>query len=199
MDINDREIIDDVLAGNADKFELLVRKTEKLVFGIAAGRIPREDVEETAHQIFIRAYSSLENYRGEGDFSHWISSIAVRTCCDYWRKRYRSREMPMSGLSEKHRNWITATLSDESSNEFIRGEEKKIAREILMAALEMVPPEDRAVLELVYLEERPVKEAAELMDWSVSNVKVRAHRARKKLRIAVEDIIENRGESYELR
>ena len=105
----------------------------------------------------------------------------------------------MSTLSGKHQDWINANLSDQSDNEFIREEEKEVARDILMSALEMLPAEDRTVLELVHLEERPVKEAAELMEWSVSNVKVRAHRARKKLRSVVENIIENRGESYELR
>lgn len=199
MDCNDREIINDVLSGNTDRFELLVEKHRSMVFGIAARRIPPEDVDETAHRAFIRAFRSLGSYRGESDFSHWLSSITVRTCYDYWRRRYRSREMPMSRLSEKHREWINATLADESNHSFARKKERETAREILMAALERLSPEDRAVVEMVNLEERSVKETADIMNWSVSNVKVRAHRARKKLRAVLERMIETEGEDYGLR
>ncbi|MBD3180456.1 MAG: sigma-70 family RNA polymerase sigma factor [Candidatus Latescibacteria bacterium] len=199
MDPNDREIIEEVLSGNTGRFEILVERHRSMVFGIAARRVPAEDVDEMAHEIFIRAYRSLGGFRGESDFSHWLAGISVRACCDYWRKKYRSREMPMSRLSEKHRDWIKATLSDESTDSFTRKEQQEAAREILMAAMEKLAPKDRAVLELVHLEERTVREAASLLDWSTSNVKVRAHRARKKLRSLLEKMIETEGESYEFR
>ncbi|MCK4550281.1 MAG: RNA polymerase, partial [Candidatus Krumholzibacteria bacterium] len=62
--------------------------------------------------------------------------------------------------------------------------------DIMMRALDQISPADRAVIELVHLEERWVREAADLLGWSTANVKVRAHRARKKLRKILEKMEE---------
>lgn len=186
--ISEREIIDEVLAGDVDRFEMLVQIHKPLVFSIAGKRVPRKDLDETAHEIFIRAYKSLSRFGGRSPFSHWLSRIAVRTCCDYWRKRYASRETPMSGLSEKHRDWLGSALTYESEYSFEDAEARESARELLLAALRELDPRDRAVVELVHLEERAVAEAADLLGWSKTNVKVRAFRARKKLRRIIENM-----------
>jgi RNA polymerase sigma-70 factor (ECF subfamily) len=94
----------------------------------------------------------------------------------------------MSGLTEKHRDWLDAALTYESEYSFEDAESRKTARELLLAALRELDPKDRAVIELVHLEERSVAEAAELLGWSRSNVKVRAFRSRKKLRKVIENM-----------
>ena len=129
----------------------------------------------------MRAYRSLPTYRGKNDFSRWLSAITVRSCYDYWRKAYRSREVPISTLTEKHENWLEAALSGTSEHSHDEEGLKAEAKELLNWALAQLAAEERMVIELVYLEGLSVKEAADLLGWSVANVKVRSFRSRKKL------------------
>jgi RNA polymerase sigma-70 factor (ECF subfamily) len=143
--------------------------------------LPHNQAVDTAQDVFIRAYRSLPTFKADSGFEQWLSTIAVRTCYDFWRKHYRSREFPMSSFTEKHQVWLEEALSDESSqSDHERGLQKE-AREILDWALDRLSAEDRMVLELVYLEGHSVKEAARLLGWSTANVKVRSFRSRKKL------------------
>ena len=186
----DLDIISEVLGGDTQRFEKLIDRHREHVFRIVGRRIPREDVDEIAHDVFVRAWSSLASYRGESPFQWWLSKIAVRTCHDYWRGRYRSKETPMSSLGEEHADWLEKTMAGEPEYSFDRAESRMMARDILMRALAHLSPADRAVIELVHLEERPVREAADLLGWSTANVKVRAYRARKKLRKILEKLEE---------
>jgi len=179
---DDLEIIEEVLSGDTNRFEVLIERHREHVFRIVGRRVPAGDAEEVAHDVFVRAWSSLPSFRGDSPFAYWLSKIAVRTCHNYWRASYRSREAPMSSLGEEHEAWLENTASLDSA------EPSMLARDIMMKALEHLSPADRAVIELVHLEERPVKEAADLLGWSVANVKVRAHRARKKLRKILGDM-----------
>jgi len=151
------------------------------VLRIVTKHIPYNEVEETAHNVFVRAYQALPGFKEQGSFKQWLSSIAVRTCYDFWRKQYRSRELPMSYLSERHRDWLEKTLSNESDLSFSEKSRAREAGELLEWALSKLSAKDRMVLELVYLEGFSVKEAADLLALSVSNVKVRSFRSRKKL------------------
>jgi len=189
---SDLKIISEVLDGDTNRFEVLIDRHREHVFRIVGRRVPREDVEEIAHDVFVRAWSSLPSYRGESPFQHWLSKIAVRTCHDYWRGRYRSKEAPMSSLGEAHVDWLENTMDGEPEASFISAESRMLARDVMMKALAQLSPADRAVIELVHLEERPIKEAADLLGWSKANVKVRAHRSRKKLKKILEKMEEIR-------
>lgn len=178
---SDTEIVRQVIDGDVNAFEHLLTKYQKYVFKIVSRHVPHHQVEETAHEVFVRAYQSLPNFRKEKRFRQWLASIAVRTCYDFWRKAYRSREFPMSSLTEQQQDWLENTMSDQSSQSFHEQGRQKEAREVLDYALTKLSPEDRMVLELVHLEGLSGKEAAELLGWSLANVKVRAFRARKKL------------------
>jgi RNA polymerase sigma-70 factor (ECF subfamily) len=131
--------------------------------------------------VFVRAYQALPNFKEEGSFKQWLSAIAVRTCYDFWRKQYRSREVPISDLTNSHREWLERTLSNQSDQSFNEKSVEKEAGELLDWALDRLSAKDRMVIELVYLEGLSVKEAAGLLGWSVANVKVRSFRSRKKL------------------
>ncbi len=93
----------------------------------------------------------------------------------------------MSDLTESHREWLEASISDESDQSFEDHGRQKEAREVLDWALGKLSPEDRMVFELVYLEGLTGKEAANLLGWSVANVKVRSFRCRKKLKACLSD------------
>lgn len=179
---SDSEIIRQVLEGNINSFESLMLRYKDLVLRIVKKHVPYAEVEEMAQETFIRAYQSLSGFKSKGDFKQWLSAIAVRTCYDYWRKAYRNREVAMSSLSEGHQKWLEETLSDKPEKSFHGDDIQKDATELLDWAMGKLTPEDRTVLELIYFEGLSGKEAADLMGWSVANIKVRAFRSRNRLK-----------------
>ena len=155
---------------------------------IVSRHVPYELVEETAHDAFVRAYRSLAGYAGTGEFKSWLAAIAVRTCRDHWRREYRNKEQPMSRLGARHRAWLEKTLSSSGGNPGDAPAEE--ARELLSWALAHLSPDDRLVLELVYLEGLSSREAARLSGMSVANVKVRAFRAKRKMKKLLDEMTE---------
>ena len=133
-------------------------------------RDPRT-VEELVHDVFVEAYFSLKTFRGDAPFEHWLQRIATRVGYRHWTQRSRSSSHADVHLYEPE------AASDASALD--------TADEVAVA-LEKLPPRDRLVLTLLYLESRSVAEAADLAGWSESMVKVQAHRARKKLRALLE-------------
>jgi len=177
---DDGEIVRQVVAGNVNAFEHLLKKYQYFVLAIVKKHVPSDQIEDTVQDVFVRTYRSLPTFKGNS-FGHWLSVIAVRTCYDFWREHYKSRELPMSLLTEEHLVWLNAALFDNSNQSFREAGLQKEAREILDWALERLSAEDRMVLELVYLEGLSVKEAAGQLGWSTANVKVRLFRSRRKL------------------
>ena len=177
----DEDVVRVVLDGDTEAFSVLMDRYKNRVFAIVGRHVPYEDVEETAQEVFIRVFESLAGFSGTGTFKAWLSTITVRSCRDFWRKRYRSREIPMAGLSEKRRNWLNQAMADQSKTSWGSLARRHEAREVLDWALAQMSADDRMVLELVHLEERSVAEVAEVLNISRANVKVRAFRSRKKL------------------
>jgi RNA polymerase sigma-70 factor (ECF subfamily) len=161
--MSDADIIRRVLDGDVDFFEHLLNRHRSRVFGIASRHVPPEEIEEVAHDVFIRAFKSLAGYRHESNFQNWLSAIAVRTCHDFWRSRYRSREVAVSGLSQAHQNWLEHVIAEESSASFSDEINRKEAAETLKWAIRQLPEKDKMVLELIYFQEHSIKEAAQLL------------------------------------
>jgi len=180
-DQKDAEIVRQIIAGDVNAFEHIVDRYQNLVLAIVKKHVPFDHVEDTLQDVFLRTYRSLPTFKSDDGFKPWLSVIAVRTCYDFWREHYKSKELPMSSLSEQHQEWLEATLSDDSSRSFYESGARKEARETLDWALDKLSAAERMVLELVYLEGHSVKEAAHLMGLSTANVKVRLFRSRKKL------------------
>ncbi len=188
---DDASIVHQVLEGDVNAFEHLMNRYRNLVLAIVKKHVPYDQVEDTAQDVFLRSYRSLPTFKGTS-FGHWLSVIAVRSCYDFWREHYKSRELAMSSLTEEHEAWLNATLFENSSQSFSEAGLQKEAREILDWALDRLSAEDRMVLELVYFEGHSVKEAAELLGWSTANVKVRLFRSRKKLLLVAYGSFQNR-------
>lgn len=185
---SDTEIVRRVLNGDTNAFESLLIRYKNMVLKIVKKHVPYNDVEETIQNVFLRAYQSLPSFKGKSAFKQWLSSIAVRTCYDFWRKTYRSREVPMSVLTEKHQNWLEQVITEQSEQAINEKGSQNEARELLDWALGRLSAEDRMVMELVYLEGLSGKKAADLLGWSVANVKVRCFRSRKKLEKILEEV-----------
>jgi len=189
VDMEDAGILKRIRAGDVDAYAGLMTKYQGRVSGIVSGHAPRDQVSELTHEVFVRAYRSLDGYRGESPFGHWLAKVAVRTCHDYWRSEYRRRERPESELSDECRAYVEEVSALETSEAAEESASRREAGALLAWALDRLSPTDRMVVTLTHLEERPVAEAAEMLGISVPNVKVRAFRARKKLRDLLGDVI----------
>ena len=168
----DERLIQSTLAGDDEAFAELVRRHKRKVFGIAA-RFARNDTElnDICQEIFVKAYQNLKGFRSEAPFEHWVSRIAVRSCYDFLRATRRDREN--LALVE-----IEIGVQPDGNVEH--------ARELLQWAMAKLSADERLVITLLELEERSVRETAELTGWSESNVKVRAFRARQALKKILE-------------
>ncbi|MFH2126740.1 MAG: RNA polymerase sigma factor [Pseudomonadota bacterium] len=178
----DEEIIARVLSGDGRAFEMLVERHKAQMAGIVVRKVPRQEAPEVVHQVFIKAFVSLPGYRPLKPFSHWLSTLAVRACHDFWRERYRSRETPLSGLAPEpdSRRELKAEAAQAASAP--DAYEAFEAWQILDWALGHLSPDDRMALTLVHLEGYSLAEAAEALGWSQAVVKLRTFRARRKLR-----------------
>jgi RNA polymerase sigma-70 factor (ECF subfamily) len=185
---DESELLRLIRQGETERFADLICRYQRHVIRIVGRRVPSDRVEELVHDVFVRAYINLGQFSGEVSFDHWLAGIAVRTCYDFWRARGR-HDVPVSALSEDHHHWIERTLSAQSDDQFRQQTETQEAAEVLDWALRQLSPENRAVLTLVHLDGYSVRETAELLGWSVINVKVRAHRARKALRKLLEQTL----------
>ena len=137
---DDDDIVCQVVAGSVNAFEQLLKKYQYLVLAIVKKHVPAEQIEDMTQDVFVRAYRSLPTYKGKNSFGHWLSVIAVRTCYDFWREHYKSRELPMSSLTEENEAWLKAALFDNSSQSFREAGLQKEAREILDWAWTDYPP-----------------------------------------------------------
>jgi len=179
-------VIRRILNGDINSFEVLMDRYQDHVARIVGNHVPKNYAPEVAHDTFVQAYQSLGKFRGSGLFKHWLSKIAVRCCYDFWRDYYQKQENRISPLPEDCRNWIDHFISDKSWG----GEAERIeARDLLQWALGHLSAADRTVLTLTHLDGYSMAEAAELLNWSVIRVKVQSHRARKKLRKILAEVI----------
>ena len=103
---SDAEIITRVIEADVNAFEILLKRYQTHVLNIVKRHVPPDQIEETAQEVFIRAYQGLPGIQDKNRFKQWVSAVAVRTCYDFWRKRYRSREIPMAELTRDHRQWV---------------------------------------------------------------------------------------------
>ena len=164
--------------GDSSAFSELVVRYKHRVFGLAA-RFTRDShhLEDLAQETFIRAWQRLGKFRGEAPFEHWLVRIAVNACYDFLRRHRRTPEheaLSLDGLD----------LSSQPDG----NESAAAARELLERAMARLKPDERLVVTLLELEEKTVREIAELTGWSESNVKVRAFRARQTLKKILESI-----------
>jgi RNA polymerase sigma-70 factor (ECF subfamily) len=179
MEPTDAELIAKVLQGDAASFEPLVKKYSPRIFGTARRYARREDeVADIVQEIWLKAFQKLGSFRSEAPFEHWLMRLAVRICYDFLRAHQRNRESSFTDLTEPEDDWLERFAADPAS----APEDSAAAKHLIDRALEQLSPPARMVITLLEIEDRPVKEIAQLTGWSVPLVKVRAFRARAELR-----------------
>jgi RNA polymerase sigma-70 factor (ECF subfamily) len=179
MEPTEAELISAVLKGDSASFEPLVRKYQGRVFATARRYARRDsEVEDIVQEVFIKAYQKLPGFRSESPFEHWLMRLAVRTCYDFLRDHQRNRETAFTELTEGENDWLEKFVvqPDDAS------ENAEAARLLIDSVLSRLSAPARLVITLLEIEDRPVKEIAELTGWSVPLVKVRAFRARAEMK-----------------
>jgi len=179
MDRSEAEMIAAVLNGDQASFEPLVAKYSPRVFATARRYARREsEVEDIAQEVWLKAFDKLASFRGEAPFEHWLMRLAVRTCYDFLRAHQRNRESSFSEISEPEEDWLDRFVTGPGN----AAEDAAASKRLIKRVLERLSPEGRMVIQLLEIEDRSVKEIAELTGWSVPLVKVRAFRARAEMR-----------------
>jgi RNA polymerase sigma-70 factor (ECF subfamily) len=179
MERPEAEIIAAVLNGDSASFEPLVQKYSPRVFATARRYARRDsEVEDIVQEVWLKAFDKLKSFRGEAPFEHWLMRMTVRTCYDFLRAHQRNRESSFSEISEPEEDWLERFVADPGS----ASEDTDAVRLLVNRVLEKLSPEARMVIQLLEIEDRPVKEIARLTGWSVPLVKVRAFRARGEMR-----------------
>jgi len=180
-EFNDKEIINSVLAGNTNAFEDLIKKYKNYVFSIVLKHVPKAEVEEISHEIFLSTYNSLKNFRQTGNFKNWLAKIAVRRAYDYLRKKYLRQKNTLTLIDVKQEQWLESVIAQQSITQAQEAGKKEEAREILNLVLAKLKPKERMILELNFIEELSIKKTAKILNLTEINVKVTSFRARKKL------------------
>jgi RNA polymerase sigma-70 factor (ECF subfamily) len=179
MERTDAELIAAVLKGDAASFEPLVQKYSPRIFATARRYARREsEVEDIVQNIWLKAFEKLKSFRSEAPFEHWLMRLAVRTCYDSLRSHRRNRETTFAELTEPEEDWLDRFVSQPELAEV----DAEGARQFIERLLERLSPSARLAVTLVDIEERSVKEVAQLTGWTVPMVKIRAFRARAEMR-----------------
>ena len=157
----------------------LVEHLYPVVIRIVRAHLPRRDAEEDlAQEIFMKMFSRLDQYREKVPLENWVSRIAVTTCYDRLRAQQRRPELRRGDLSEEESDRIDRVTAETNATDA----DAFAARELVERLLERLGPSDRLVITLLDLEQRSVAEISRMTGWNSSLIKVRAFRARRKLR-----------------
>jgi RNA polymerase sigma factor (sigma-70 family) len=166
--------IEAVRNGNLQAFSVLVEKYQKLVYTLALKLLKKpEDAEEMAQDTFIKAYQKLDTYEGKSKFSTWLYSITYHACISELRKH----RIEFKSLEDQR-------FSDQDElkmHDYYREVKKEDQEKYLNLALEKLPEDDQVLVTLYYYESQSMDEISVITGLTVSNIKVKIHRARKKM------------------
>src|SRR5437899_4017048 len=177
---DDRELVRRAQGGDKEAYEELVHRHQHRVFAVAGGILRRrEDVEDIAQQVFVKAYFSLKRFDQRAAFSTWLYKITVNECWDLLRKKKVRPLVYESDLSEEQaRQVITA---GDKENPGPDASEKMEARERVEQLLEGLDERDRLMLILKEVDGFSIEEIAEVLNLNGNTVQVRLFRARRRV------------------
>jgi RNA polymerase sigma-70 factor (ECF subfamily) len=168
--------------GDESAFAEIVRRYSPRVFSVASRFFrQRTLVEEAAQEVFLKAFTQLGSFEGRGSFEGWLTRIATNTCLNMVRGAKRRPEFTVSDLTEDEQGWLEQQSAGDGG-EPASVETSLVATDLADRLLSVLSPEDQQALLMI-------EEVAEATGWSESKVKVRAFRARRKVREAMEKLL----------
>ncbi|MDB2384984.1 sigma-70 family RNA polymerase sigma factor [Polaribacter sp.] len=188
---NDQLYITKVINGDANAFAYLVDGYKNMVYSLAYKMTKsKEEAEEVSQDTFVKAYKNLKNFKGDSKFSTWLYKIAYYTSLDNIKKNKKNNSN--IEINEVTYNQIASVET------ILEGIETKERAKIIDNCLLKLPQEERTLIWMFYYDELTLKEILAVTKYSEGNLKVKLHRARKRLLTIVKDnvepeIIENYG------
>jgi RNA polymerase sigma-70 factor, ECF subfamily len=165
----------------------LVERLYPLVLKIVRAHRPqRMSEEDLCQEVFMSVFADLDQFRGTMPFEHWVSRVTVHTCIDQLRRQRARPELRWADLPREEAELLQAMAADQSEP---CAEHTLANRELVGRLLDALPPKDRLLMQWLELEDRSVNEVATLTGWSKTLVKVRAFRARRRMRQTLERIL----------
>lgn len=177
---DDRELVRRAQREDKGAFEELIRRHQHRVFAVAGGIIRRrEDVEDIAQQVFVKAYFSLKRFDQRAAFSTWLYKITVNECWDMLRKRKVRPLVYEADLSEEQARQVISSAETGKDQPDIS--DRLEARQRVERLLDGLDERDRLMLILKEVEGFSIEEIAEVLDLNANTVKVRLFRARRRV------------------
>ena len=168
-------------SGDKEAFAPLVDAYQRRIFAIVFHLVRRRnDVEDIVQEIFMKAFAAIESYNSQSSFGTWLNRIAVNHCYDYLRRQRSSRVTYFAEMSEEGQRQIESQSRGHEEGG-LDSEEKLAMGDLVRKLLARAPAEDRVILTLKEIEDRSVEEISEILGLKLSTVKVRLHRARKRM------------------
>jgi RNA polymerase sigma-70 factor (ECF subfamily) len=172
--------IEQVRQRDEDAARALFRHLYPLVARLVRSHLPRRTSQEDLVQtVFMKVFANLDRFSGTVPLEHWVSRIAINTCLNQLASEKARPELRWADLSEEQTEALEAVTASEAAQE---PWQSLAAREIVEKLLAQLVPADRLLLTLLHLEGRSVEEVRQVTGWNVPVIKVRAFRARRKLR-----------------
>lgn len=184
-DFEDDELVRCIISGDREAFALVMDRYGKFVSRIVARRIPVQDAEGVVQDSFVRIFQSLGTYSGPNKFKAWVSQVTSCVCVDYWRARERNKETVFSQFDDMQRQGWEAGGSQNATLKFAEDERQKDEWQILEMTLAQLSANDRALITMIYFEGCSLQETAEALGFTLAGTKVRAMRARRRLKAAI--------------
>ena len=177
---DDRELVRRAQREDKEAFEELIRRHQHRVFAVAGGIVRRrEDVEDVAQQVFVKAYFSLKRFDQRAAFSTWLYKITVNECWDMLRKRKVRPLVYEADLSEEQARQVISSAEQGKDEPDIS--ERLEARQRVERLLDGLDERDRLMLILKEVEGFSIEEIADVLDLNANTVKVRLFRARRRV------------------
>jgi len=178
------DCVQQVRDGDEDAAQALMERLYPLIAKLVRAHRPRRTSEQDLIQtVYMKIFSRLDQYSGLVPIEHWVSRIAINTCLNQLDSERIRPEWRWSDFSEEEQHALECAAAVEE-----RDIDGSMAAEVVDRLLEMLQPADRLVIQLLHLEEKSINEIARITGWSVAMVKVRAFRARKKLKKHLRDL-----------
>ncbi|HUU14306.1 MAG TPA: sigma-70 family RNA polymerase sigma factor [Terriglobia bacterium] len=168
-------------AGDREAFGQLVERYQKRVFALVFHLLYRRDeVEDIAQEIFFKVFRTIGSYNHRASFGTWLNRVAVNHCYDYLRRIRASRVSYFGELTDEQRHQLESGTESGGASGF-NAERRIVLRDLVAKLLDRAPADDRVVLALKELQDLSVEEIADTLKLKPSTVKVRLHRARKRM------------------
>jgi RNA polymerase sigma-70 factor, ECF subfamily len=178
--------------GEPEAFGPLVEKYQQRVFSLVYHLVRRRDeVEDLAQEVFIKAFRAIGSYNFQSSFATWLSRIATNHCYDYLRHERASRVSFYWQMGENSQQELE-TNAESKPAEALDHEEQTVLKDLVDKLLNRASENDRTILVMKELQDYSVEEIAETLNLKPTTVKVRLHRARKRM---LEDLRQWREEN----